>query len=93
MLCCNLVEGMLFQLVVSPSLMDRITVKQDEDEMLKHIKGNIMSKKGNTQNEWGTEIDGKGILRINNRICVPNVDGLRQEMLRENHQSSLSFHP
>mgnify|MGYP003362513765 FL=1 len=34
-----------------------------------------------------------GILWINCRICVSNVDGLRQELLQENHRSRLSIHP
>ena len=32
-------------------------------------------------------------MRINGRMCVPNVDGLRQEVLRENHHSKLVIHP
>ena len=32
-------------------------------------------------------------MRINNRIYVPNVDGLRKKLLREHHQSRHSIHP
>jgi len=76
MLCCNPIEGMLFQLFVSPYLIDRIPSKLYEDKMVRHIRENVRSREGNTENEWGGHINGKGISRINNRIYVPNVDGL-----------------
>ena len=93
MTCCNLVEGMLFQLSVSPALMDRIIAKQYDDTLLYRIKEIVLGRVGNADNKLGAHVDSNGVLKIDNRICVPNVDGLRQEVLKENHNSSLSFHP
>lgn len=57
------------------------------------MKENIRNRGNGNQNELGARIDQHGVLRINNRICVPDVDGLRQEVLKENHRSRLSIHP
>ena len=89
-------KALLCQLVVSSSpLLDQIMAKQDEDEMLRLMKESVRSRVGGSS---GAQIDDKGILRtngfrINGRICVPNVDGLRQELLQENHRSMLFIHP
>ncbi|XP_070057653.1 uncharacterized protein [Nicotiana tomentosiformis] len=34
-----------------------------------------------------------GILRLQGRLCVPNVDGLRKKILEEAHSSRYSIHP
>ena len=34
-----------------------------------------------------------GVLRMQGRICVPNVDGLRELILEEAHSSRYSIHP
>ena len=34
-----------------------------------------------------------GVLRMRGRICVPNVDGLRELILEEAHSSRYSIHP
>ncbi|XP_070023255.1 uncharacterized protein [Nicotiana sylvestris] len=38
-------------------------------------------------------IDGDGVLRMRGRICVPNVDGLRELILEEAHSSRYSIYP
>ena len=90
---CNVVEATLYQLVATPALIDRIAAKQDEDVKLRRIREKVLNRQGNIRNDWGAQIDKKGVLRINGRICVPNVDDLRQEVLRENHHSKLDIHP
>ena len=67
--------------------------KQDEDEMLRLMKESVRSRVGGSRGSSGAQIDDKGILRINGRICVPKVDSLRHELLQENHRSRLSIHP
>ena len=88
-------KALLCQLGVSSSpLLDRIIAKQDEDEMLRLMKESVRSRIGGSScGSSGTQIDDSGILRINGRICVPNVDGLRQDLLQENHRSRCSIHP
>jgi len=34
-----------------------------------------------------------GVLRLQDRICVPNVPELRKMILEECHRSNLSIHP
>ncbi|WMV41715.1 hypothetical protein MTR67_035100 [Solanum verrucosum] len=36
---------------------------------------------------------GDGVLRYQGRLCVPNVDGLREKILEEAHGSQYSIHP
>ena len=38
-------------------------------------------------------IDDEGILRISGRLCVPDVDNLREEILEEAHFAAYSVHP
>ena len=33
------------------------------------------------------------VLKLRERICVPNVPGLRKMILEEGHMSNLSIHP
>ena len=36
---------------------------------------------------------GDGVLRYQERLCVPNVDDLRNQILEEPHGSHYSIHP
>jgi hypothetical protein len=38
-------------------------------------------------------IDEDGVLKIQNRICVPNIPELKKSILEEGHKSKLSIHP
>ena len=38
-------------------------------------------------------IDSEGTLRLGTRLCVPDVDELRKEIMEEAHFSSYSIHP
>ena len=38
-------------------------------------------------------IDSEGILRLGTRLCVPDVDELRNEILEKGHFSAYSIHP
>ena len=37
-------------------------------------------------------IDEEGVLQLGTRLCVPNVDDLRKELLEEAHYSAYSVH-
>jgi hypothetical protein len=39
------------------------------------------------------KVDEDGIMRINNRICVPDMPELKKGILEEGHKSKLSIHP
>ena len=38
-------------------------------------------------------VDEEGMLRLGTRLCVPNVDDLRKEILEEAHYSAYSVYP
>ena len=38
-------------------------------------------------------VDEEGVLRLGTRLCVPDVDDLRKELLEEAHYSAYSVHP
>ena len=38
-------------------------------------------------------VDEEGVLHLGTRLCVPNVDDLRKEILEEAHYSAYSVHP
>ena len=50
-----------------------------------------MNIDGEKMNKYG--IDREGWLRKDGRLVVPNVNGLRDEALRECHHSKLTIHP
>ena len=37
--------------------------------------------------------DSEGTLRLGTRLCVPDVDELRKEIMKEAHFSAYSIHP
>ena len=38
-------------------------------------------------------VDEEGVLRLGTRLCVPDVDDMRKEILEEAHYSAYSVHP
>jgi hypothetical protein len=58
-----------------------------EDEKIQEIKRNITEEKspGFSKNE-------KGVFWYKGRICVPNINGLKDKILREAHEYAYSIH-
>ncbi|CAL1400329.1 unnamed protein product [Linum trigynum] len=80
------VTGLLARLNIRPLLHDKIREKQKEDPELVKIIQDI---------EEGKESPFEmvdGMLKINGRACVPNVDNLRKEILDEAHSSAYAMH-
>ena len=44
-------------------------------------------------NKPGYIKDGQGIIRFQNRICIPKNEGIKSELLNEGHKSQYSIHP
>ena len=57
---------------VKPSLVEGIAYFQEEDPILAQIKKDVEEV---TISSF--QIDSRGILRMNGRICVPDVNGIR----------------
>ena len=48
---------------------------------------------GNYQTEDSDfKVDGQGVLRFRDRICIPDNNEMKKTILEESHRSSLSIH-
>ena len=68
--------------------LDRVKAAQRKDPQLQRIMFEVQQGKS-------TEfvVDEEGVLRLGTRLCVPDVDDLRKELLEEAHHSAYSVHP
>ena len=80
--------GLLAQSKVRSVLRDRIKVAQSRDPVLVELEENVRSGKFTN-----FTLDDEGILWISGRLCVPDVDNLREEILEEAHFAAYSVHP
>lgn len=65
-------------------LLTRIRIAQEQDETLKEMVKNDKAEYQTSNN---------GTIVVNGRVSVPNVKDLREEILKEAHQSKFSIHP
>jgi hypothetical protein len=76
------------EMKVGSSLLQEIQRGQLNDEKIQEIKRNIMKEK------WPLFLeDSEGVLWYKGRICVPNVNELKDKILHEAHESAYSIHP
>ena len=80
-------QGLVAQFQVRPLLIDEIKANQDKDPSFIKLRETVQS--GQTS---GFEIRDD-VLRRGNRLCVLDVDGLRQRILQEAHNAPYSVHP
>jgi hypothetical protein len=76
------------EMEVGSSLLQEIHRGQLEDEKIQEIKHNIKEEKSS-----GLTEDDQGVLWYKGRICVPNVNDLKDKILHEAHESTYSIHP
>ena len=76
------------KLVIEPTLEQEIHKGQLEDEKLKEIVENVVLGKAP-----GFRMDENGTLWFRKRICVPEVNAIRDAILQEAHESAYSIHP
>ncbi|KAK8501513.1 hypothetical protein V6N12_041447 [Hibiscus sabdariffa] len=79
---------LLSELQIQSSLVSRIKELQQMDPELQKIAKNLEVK-----HNYAFSVKSDGLLYFKDRMCVPNDEGLRKEMLDEAHQSSFSIHP
>ena len=67
--------------------LDRVKAAQRRDPQLQRIMLEVQQGKS-------TEflVDEEGVLRLGTRLCVPDVDDMRKELLEEAHYSAYSVH-
>jgi hypothetical protein len=75
------------EMEVGSSLLQEIRRGQLEDEKVQEIKRNIKEEKSPSFSE-----DDEGVLWYKGRICVPNIKELKDNILREAHESAYSIH-
>jgi hypothetical protein len=73
---------------VGSNLRQEIQKSQVEDEKIQEIKRNIKEEKSP-----GFSEDEEVVLWYKGMICVPNVKGLKDKILREAHESTYSINP
>ncbi|XP_058106440.1 uncharacterized protein LOC131249679 [Magnolia sinica] len=71
-----------------PMIDSRIIEAQASDELLRKMREGA---RNDEKSEWRVGID-RG-LRYRRRLCVPNLQGLREEVLNAAHNSKLAMHP
>jgi hypothetical protein len=75
------------EMEVGSSLLQEIQKGQLEDEKIQEIKRNIKEEKLPSFSE-----DEEGVLWYKRRICLPNINELKDKILREAHESAYSIH-
>ena len=73
---------------MEPTLEQEIQKGQLEDDRIKEIKESIEAGKAPEFIK-----DGQGTVWFRKRICVPDVEHLREMILKEAHDSAYSIHP
>ena len=69
-------------------LKDKIKIAQSRDPELLELMEKVHEGKFTNFN-----LNDEGVLWISGRLCVPNVDNLREEILEEAHYAAYSVHP
>ena len=80
--------GLLAQFRIRSILRDRIKAAQRRDLILVELKEKVREGKFTDFN-----LDDEGVLWISGRLCIPDVDNLREEILEEAHFVAFSVHP
>jgi hypothetical protein len=75
------------EMEVGSNLLQEIRKGQVEDEKIQEINCNIKEEKS-----YGFSEDEEGVLWYKGRICVPNIEELKNKILREAHESAYSIH-
>ena len=84
----QLVNGRLAALHVQPLLHSQIKEKQQNDEKFSKIIYEVRKEK---QEDFNLAQDGT--LIVSKRICVPDQEDLKFQLLEEVHQTPYSVHP
>jgi hypothetical protein len=81
-------QGTLANIIVESTIQSQIVVAQKENKGIAHIRENVITGKAPC-----FHIDDNGVLWFKNRLVVPKVHELRQQILHEAHLSRFSIHP
>jgi hypothetical protein len=82
----NNMRGVTVEL--EPTLEREIKEAQKDDEKISEIQQLILEGIGKDFRE-----DAEGVIWLKDRLCVPNVQSIRELILKEAHESAYSIHP
>jgi hypothetical protein len=82
----NNMRGVTVEL--DPTLEREIKEAQKDDEKISEIRQLILEGRGKDFRE-----DDEGVIWFKDRLCVPNVQPIRELILKEAHESANSIHP
>nr|XP_033513964.1 uncharacterized protein LOC117278594 [Nicotiana tomentosiformis] len=74
--------GITAYALMQSSLVAHIKAKQDVDPYLVKLKKGVRNKE-----ITAFTLGSDGVLKLNDRLCMPNVDGLRNAIMEEAHSS------
>ena len=80
--------ALLSTLKFRPVLIDRVREAQGKDEQMEKIKEHVQQG-----NRVDFVISEDGTLLYGSRLCVPNVEILKREIMEEAHNSVYAMHP
>ncbi|XP_073019187.1 uncharacterized protein [Primulina eburnea] len=83
----NIGKVSLSSLSAQPCLRESIKLKQSQDPSITKIKEQI--PEGKTPE---FQIDESGVLCMEGRLCIPDIDVIREEVMAEAHKSKFSGH-
>jgi hypothetical protein len=73
---------------LKPTLEREIKGAQKNDEKISEIRRLILGGRGKDFRE-----DAEGVIWFKDRLCVPNVQSIRELILKEAHETTYSIHP
>jgi hypothetical protein len=82
----NNTRGVTIEL--EPTLEREIKEAQKNDEKISEIRRQILDCRGKDFLE-----DAEGVIWFKDRLCVPNVQSIRELILKEAHETAYSIHP
>ncbi|XP_070028750.1 uncharacterized protein [Nicotiana sylvestris] len=80
--------GITAYALAQSSLVAHVKAKQDEDPYLVKLKEGVRNKE-----ITAFTLGSDGVLKLNDRLCVPDVDSLRKAIMEEAHSSRYSIYP
>ena len=84
----ELVTGKLAALTFQPTILDGMKERQEKDASLLRTKNEVLEGK-----ESDFVISDEGVLYRKRRLCIPNEEELKKQILKEAHETPYSVHP
>jgi hypothetical protein len=81
-------QGMIVSLTLESTIQNQVVDSQKVNKGITHIKERVVAGKATC-----FRIDGNGVLWFQNRLVVPKLPELRQQILVEAHLPRYSIHP